>query len=169
MELVFPFLGTVGIDRIGDLISKRTRQEFREYFVGTSLRIIGDIRTFEWTPAMRAAVDMAREARPIDIAPWLFCTKHGAGYFNEENGQATGWDSMWQRFMTRLLKDTKITERFTEHDLCRKAGSDEDSLERARQLLGHADAKITKRAYRTKPELVRPASPTYLKATRNAV
>jgi Abortive infection C-terminus len=26
----------------GDLISRRTRQEFREYFVGTSLRIIGD-------------------------------------------------------------------------------------------------------------------------------
>ena len=41
MELVFPFLGTVGIDRMSALISKRTRQEFREYFVGTSLRIIG--------------------------------------------------------------------------------------------------------------------------------
>jgi Abortive infection C-terminus len=27
---------------MSDLISKRTRQEFREYFVGTSLRIIGD-------------------------------------------------------------------------------------------------------------------------------
>src|ERR1700686_4801847 len=26
----------------GDLISKRTRQEFREYFVDTSLRVIGD-------------------------------------------------------------------------------------------------------------------------------
>ena len=88
----------------------------------------GVIRTFEWTPALRAAVDMAREARPIDIAPWLFCTKHGEGYFNEDTGQATGWDSMWQRFMTRLLKDTKIKERFTEHDLRRKAGSDEDSL-----------------------------------------
>src|ERR1700733_6216303 len=44
MELVFPFLGTycIGSDRMSDLISKRTRQEFREYFVGTSLRIIGD-------------------------------------------------------------------------------------------------------------------------------
>jgi hypothetical protein len=44
MELAFPFCGThcTGVDRMSDLISKRTRQEFREYFVGTSLRIIGD-------------------------------------------------------------------------------------------------------------------------------
>ncbi len=116
----------------------------------------GLIRTFEWTPALRAAVDMALAARPIDIAPWLFCTKRGKGYFDEDTGQATGWDSMWQRFMSRLLAETKISQRFTEHDLRGKVGSDADSLERARQLLGHADSKITERVYRRKPEIVRP-------------
>jgi len=63
---------------------------------------------------------------------------------------------MWQRFMSRLLAETKITQRFTEHDLRRKVGSDAESLERARQLLGHADSKITERVYRRKPELIRP-------------
>ncbi len=116
----------------------------------------GLVRTFEWTPALRMAVDMALAARPIDIAPWLFCTKRGEGYFNEGTGQASGWDSMWQRFMARLLAETKITERFTEHDLRGKVGSDAESLERARQLLGHANSKITERVYRRKPELVRP-------------
>jgi integrase len=116
----------------------------------------GVVRTFEWTPALRAAVDLALAARPIDIAPWLFCTKHREGYFNEQTGQATGWDSMWQRFMTRLLAETKITHRFTEHDLRAKCASDAESLERARQLLGHADAQITERVYRRKPEIVRP-------------
>jgi integrase len=116
----------------------------------------GLTRTFEWTPALKAAVDMAKEARPIDIAPWLFCTRKGEGYFDEATGQASGWDSMWQRFMARLLKDTKITERFTEHDLRGKVGSDAESLERARQLLGHADTKITERVYRRKPETVKP-------------
>ena len=116
----------------------------------------GLARTFEWTPALRTAIDMALAARPLDIAPWLFCTKRGEGYFDEETGQASGWDSMWQRFMARLLEETKITERFTEHDLRGKVGSDAESLERARQLLGHADSKITERVYRRKPELIRP-------------
>src|ERR1700730_6359664 len=35
---------------MSDLISKRTRQEFREYFVGTSLRIIGDAFDAEDVP-----------------------------------------------------------------------------------------------------------------------
>jgi integrase len=49
---------------------------------------------------------------------------------------------MWQRFMARLLKDTKIKERFTEHDLRAKCASDAETLGRAQQLLGHADSKI---------------------------
>jgi integrase len=114
------------------------------------------VHTFEWTPELRAAVYMAKAARPIDIAPWLFCTNHGNGYFDEETGEATGWDSMWQRFMARLLEDTKIMGRSTEHDLRGKAGSDAESLERAEQLLGHADSKITAKTYRRKPPLVKP-------------
>jgi integrase len=100
---------------------------------------------------------MALMARPIDIAPWLFCTRRGEGYFDEQSGQASGWDSIWQRFMARLLAETKIKDRFTEHDLRAKCASDAETLERARQLLGHADARITSRIYRRKPELIRPA------------
>jgi integrase len=58
--------------------------------------------------------------------------------------------------MARLLKDTKITERFTEHDLRAKCASDAESLERVQQLLEHADSKITERVYRRKTEIVRP-------------
>jgi integrase len=116
----------------------------------------GMSRTFEWTPELREAVDLAKAARPLHIAPYLFCTKTGEGYFDEATGEASGWDSMWQRFMARLLAETKITERFTEHDLRAKCASDAESLERARQLLGHADAKITAEVYRRKPEIVRP-------------
>jgi integrase len=50
----------------------------------------------------------------------------------------------------------RATQRFTEHDLRGKVGSDAESLEPARQLLGHADSKITERVYRRKPELIRP-------------
>jgi integrase len=63
---------------------------------------------------------------------------------------------MWQRFMTRLLKDTDVKERFTEHDLRGKVGSDETSVERASDLLGHASRETIKRYYRRKPEVIKP-------------
>ncbi len=61
---------------------------------------------------------------------------------------------MWQRFMKRVLTETEVRDPFTEHDLRAKAGSDAESLERARQLLGHADAAITQRVYRRRPERI---------------
>jgi integrase len=50
----------------------------------------------------------------------------------------------------------QFTDRFTEHDLRARCGSDAESLARTQQLLGHADSKITERVYRRKPEVVRP-------------
>jgi hypothetical protein len=91
-----------------------------------------------------------------DLSPWLFCTRKGEGYFNGNSGQATGWDSMWQRFVTRLLRETDIEERFTELDVRGKVGSDLASLERAAELLGHASKEITKRHCRRKPEVIKP-------------
>jgi integrase len=110
---------------------------------------------FPWTPALTAAVDSAKAARPVDIAPWLFCTKDGECYINED-GLAPGFESMWNRFMARLLKETKLTQKFTERSLRSKAASDAESLARAQQLLAHADAEITARVYRLLPEVVRP-------------
>jgi integrase len=49
------------------------------------------------------------------------------------------------RFAQRVLAETEVKERFTEHDLRAKCASDADSLEHARALLSHADSKITER------------------------
>jgi len=110
----------------------------------------------EWSQTLRAAVEAALAARPKDIAPWLFCTRRGESYVKAD-GTANGWDSLWQRFMTKVSANTKVKERFTEHDLRAKCASDAPSLERARQLLAHADAALTLRVYRRKPERVKPA------------
>lgn len=110
----------------------------------------------EWSPELREAVEKAKAVRPVDISPWLFCTRKGEGYFNEEKGTASGWDSIWQRFMERVLKETKVKDRFTEHDLRAKCASDAETLEHARALLAHADSQITQRVYRRLPERVQP-------------
>jgi integrase len=67
------------------------------------------------------------------------------------------WKSMWQRFTDQVLRETKVTERFTEQDLRAKCASDAESLEHARAMLAHADAKTTELIYRRRPERVRPA------------
>ncbi|CAB3742899.1 hypothetical protein LMG24238_06957 [Paraburkholderia sediminicola] len=117
----------------------------------TAKRII-----YEWSDALREAVAMAMAARPVQIAPWLFCNRRGECYFNEESGRAGGWDTMWRNFMTRVLEETKLKEHFTEHDLRAKCASDAETLEHAQALLAHADGKVTQRIYRRKPERVRP-------------
>lgn len=110
---------------------------------------------YEWTPELREAVAMAKAARPR-VSPFLFCNNKGAGYVNERTGKAPGWKSMWQRFMTRVMEETKVKEHFTEHDLRAKAGSDAETLEQARALLAHADIRTTDRIYRRKAERVKP-------------
>jgi hypothetical protein len=70
--------------------------------------------------------------RPVDIAPFLFCTRKGEGYLDELKGTASGRDSMWQRFMERVQNETKVKQRFTEHDLRAKCASDADTLDHAR-------------------------------------
>lgn len=145
--------------RRSDLLRLRTdalRADGIHVQPGKTASRTGQRLIYEWSPALREAVDMALEARPVDIGPFLFCTQRGECYISEKTGEASSWDSMWQRFMRRALEETEIQERFTEHDLRAKVGSDAESLERARQILSHADQRLTQRVYRRKPERVRP-------------
>lgn len=117
-----------------------------------------DPETGEMVPGpLRCAVDMALAARTAEQSEFLFCNRYGEGYYDEENGEARGWKSMWQRFMARVLKETKVQQSFTEHDLRAKVASDAETLEHARALLAHADARTTHRVYRRRPERVKPA------------
>lgn len=109
----------------------------------------------EWSDELRAAVEAAKALRPV-LSPFLFCTRRGECYVKEEDDTANGWDSNWQRFMDRLIADTKVNERFTEHDIRAKCASDAETLEHARALLAHADSRTTDRIYRRKPERVKP-------------
>ncbi len=146
--------------RRGDLLRLNPGRDFDEDGIHVqphkTAKSTGKRMFFPWTPELRAAVDAALEARPVDISPFLFCTRSGAGYVDEASGDATGWDSMWNRFMSRLLDEGLVSHRFTEHNLRGKASSDEESLERASRLLAHADPKVTAKHYRLKPEVVHP-------------
>ncbi|WP_441928322.1 tyrosine-type recombinase/integrase [Marmoricola sp. RAF53] len=110
----------------------------------------------DWTDELRSAVASAKAARPVKLAKYLFCNRDGECYFDEETGRAGGWESMWRGFAQRVIAETEVRERFTEHDIRAKCGSDAESLEHAQQLLSHANSAITQRVYRRKAERVKP-------------
>lgn len=139
--------------RRGDMLRLRVH-DCREDGIHVTTHKTGKRVIYEWTPERKAAVEACKAARPVDISPFLFCNARGECYLNEKTGTASGFNSMWQNFMTRVLKETKVTERFTEHDLRAKCASDAESLEKARALLAHVDTKMTLRVYRRKPERV---------------
>lgn len=112
--------------------------------------------TIEWTDELREAVAACLAVRPKDNVPWVFCTRNGNCYV-DESGKANAFDSMWQRFMKKVLSRTKVIERFQEKDLRKKTASDM-SLERAKKLLGHATASTTRRHYRLIGDRVKPHS-----------
>lgn len=141
--------------RRSDLLRLRVSQ-ISDDGIGVTTNKTGKPVVYEWSEELHAAVASAKAARQIDISPFLFCTNKGKGYLNEATGEAPGWASMWQRFMERVKAETKVTEHFTEHDLRAKCASDATTLEHARQLLAHADSRITERVYRRKPERVKP-------------
>lgn len=116
---------------------------------------VGKRVIYTWTEALRAEIDRALAVRPNATSEWLFCNRMGESYVSED-GTASSWNSLWQNFMERVLRETKVTERFTEHDMRAKVGSDAEDLARAQQLLGHVDARTTKKIYRRKAERVEP-------------
>ena len=67
----------------------------------------------------------------------------------------SGFASIWQRKMKAAFEQGVIAERFTDHDLRAKSGSD-TNFEHASTLLAHLDVRTTKRHYRRKVPVVRP-------------
>ena len=111
----------------------------------------------EWSDDLKASVEALLNLRKVDISPYLVCKQNGESYYNPERPQAaSGWKTIWRRYMGRVLKETRLKERFTEHDLRAKTASDLEDCHHAQKLLAHTNARTTQK-YIRKPVKVRPA------------
>lgn len=109
---------------------------------------------WEWTDALRQAIEEAKALRPVHISPYLFCNRKGEGYVTAA-GRTGSFDSVWRTFMARVKKEHGI-EHFTEHDIRAKVASDADSVERAQEVLTHSSPAITQRVYRRAATKIKP-------------
>ena len=104
----------------------------------------------EWSGSLREAFRNIRKLdRPVK-GMYLFTTRKGQPYSD------SGFSSIWQRKMRKAIKEGIIKERFRDHDIRAKTGSDSKDLQHASELLAHADKKITDRYYRRKEQKVSP-------------
>jgi len=104
----------------------------------------------QWTDELNEAVEHAKEVRKV-ITLYLFSTRNGQPYGKN------AFDSLWSRFMTKVLAHTKVTERFQEKDLRKKTASDME-LALASELLNHSKEELTKKVYQIKGRPVMPHS-----------
>lgn len=124
--------------------------DMTEAGIAVKISKTGQSREIEWTPTLRQAVDHAIAVRPVDISPWLFCNKRGRSYVNEEKGTTSGFDTLWRSFMKRLLAETAIEERFTEHDIRARTAtkaSQQENDRRAQELMAHSSLGMTQSTY----------------------
>lgn len=131
-------------------ILRLTMSDIRENGIHFTPNKRGKPKIMKWSEELHKAVEWAKRVRPVDISPYLFCTRRGKKY------TGNGFRSIWQRFMERLLKETEIKERFTEHDLRAKTGSDSPDDDEASERLTHQNKATTKRFYRRKPGEITP-------------
>lgn len=104
---------------------------------------------FERTPALEAVLERARRLEPR-VRRALLCTRTGHAY------TADGFSAVWQRLMTKAVKQKAIVERFTYHDLRALSATSSVTSEAASERLGHSSVEMTKRVYIRKPTKVTP-------------
>lgn len=105
---------------------------------------------YKWSEERHIAIRECLSIRPT-LSEYIFCTREGKSY--SDGNQASGFASIWQRYMKKALATTKLKERFTEHDLRAKVASDSENIEQARKRLGHVTASLTKKVYDRKAEI----------------
>tara|TARA_R110001599_G_scaffold323498_1_gene534995 strand:+ start:1951 stop:2988 length:1038 start_codon:yes stop_codon:yes gene_type:complete len=105
----------------------------------------------------RIRAHRASKRKPVVMSQWLFHNRTGGCYWSFEEDTASGFDSIWQRHMKKALAGTALEERFTDHDLRAKVGSDLDTDTQAVDLLAHSSPQVTKKHYRRKGSKVTPA------------
>lgn len=102
-------------------------------------------RKSEWNDELRGVIDAALREEPR-FRQVLICNGNGKPY------TADGFQTNWQRLILRCLKEGRIAERFTFHDIRAKSESDAGSDQEAADRLGHGDAALTRRVYRRLPK-----------------
>ncbi len=102
---------------------------------------------YPWTEDLRDVVERAKAVPTRLHRLYLIVNRDGQPYTGD------GFRSNWHRLMQKALKEGKITETFTFHDI-RSLSADE--ADNPTELLGHDDPRTTNRVYLRRPRTIEP-------------
>jgi integrase len=105
----------------------------------------------EWEPETRAIIKDILNLPGYTRNRYLFHTRNDEPYIKAD-GNTSGFDTIWQRYMVKAINSGKVKTRFTEHDI-RKVRASQLSREQAQHLLRHTTPKQTE-TYQVEPTLV---------------
>jgi integrase len=128
--------------RKGDMLKLRLDQHFTPEGIDLRISKNGKRVIYEWTPDLEEAVNRAKAIKRRVGSFYLFSTRSGQPY------SESGFDSIWQRYMRRALKEGILQERFREHDIRASTGSADP--EHAQQRLGQKNKSSTDAYIRSK-------------------
>lgn len=135
--------------RQGDILAMRLDQ-LKDDGIVVKVSKSGKPIVFEWTDALHQAVKQIKGLKRPVRGLHLFCTRRGRAY------SSSGFRSIWQRHMKTAIQRGVLRTRFTTHDIRAKAATDVGNVERASELLGHSDKRVTERHYMRLPRRVQP-------------
>jgi integrase len=104
-----------------------------------------------WEPETRVLVSELLNLPGAQHNTYLWETRTHSCYVKAD-GTTSGFDTLWQKRMTRALQAGQVTRRFTEHDL-RKVRPSMLNAGQAQELLRHTTGKQTE-TYRTGAKIV---------------
>lgn len=125
--------------RKGDLLDIKY-SDIKEDGIYVTVNKTGKNHCIEWSETLKACIEQIKQSQTAQSSTFLFSTRSGEAY------TVSGFDSIWQRFMRKAVKQGVIKERFRFHDIRRKAATDAEKAggrEFARQLLGHTHQTTT--------------------------
>jgi len=93
----------------------------------------------EWSPTLRELVKRSKAMAPQIPCEYILRTRLGKRY------SKSGFTAIWQRLMKKHTDAGGM--HFTFHDLRSVSATEADTLEEARDRLGHASSETTKRHY----------------------
>jgi len=102
----------------------------------------GSKLVYIWEAGLKAVVDRIKSMPRSIRGLYLFCSRRGQPY------TSSGFDSIWQRTMRKVLEAGLIQERFTEHDIRAKTATDDP--EYAQKRLGHKSRSMTDKYVKTR-------------------